>query len=140
MKRMIAVMLACIFTVQVYGVCFAMDDKGEGMQGKKKMEQTMEKRQAKHVEKMTKELNLTPEQKTKLEAILKENGDNMKAEMEKMKETHKTMQEAKDQKIKEILTPEQAQKFDKMKEENKAKMEKKMKKHGGKCDDDKDMK
>ena len=89
------------------------------------------------LDKLQKEIQ---EQKTKLEAILKENGDNMKAEMEKMKETHKTMQEAKDQKIKEILTPEQAQKFDKMKEENKAKMEKKMKKHGEKCDDDKDMK
>jgi len=109
--------------MQVYGLSFAMDDKMECKSDKKMMEE-----QAKHLEKMTKDLNLTPDQKSKVEVILKEKGDKMKAEMQKMQDDKKAIKDEADQKIKDILTPEQLQKFDKIQAEHKAKMEKKMKK------------
>lgn len=61
-----------------------------------------------HMERMAKELNLTEEQKPKVESLMKEQHEKMKALHD---ETH--------EKLKQLLTQEQASKLDKMKEERK---------------------
>jgi protein CpxP len=85
---------------------------------------TGEKMHTKRVESLTKKLGLSPEQKGSLEAILTEDAQAMKAEMEKMKSEMKARKEAQDAKIKAILTPEQAAKFDEIQKKNAEKMEK----------------
>jgi Spy/CpxP family protein refolding chaperone len=111
------------------GCCYGKCDKGD------KSEKWQEKR-SKH---LSKKLDLSTEQKTRLDAILKEDADAMKPEMEKRREARKAEmekiqaemkahQEALDAKIKDILTPEQSAKFEKMQQERAEKMEKKMKK------------
>jgi Spy/CpxP family protein refolding chaperone len=130
MKKLMTVLFGCMLAMQVYGFVYAMEG-GECCKGGSCMKdngQSMEKMHEKHLNKMTKDLNLTPEQKDKISAIMKEKGEKRKAEMEKMHENSKTEMEATDKSIKEVLTPEQAQKYDKMKAERAEKMEKKMKK------------
>ncbi|MCB4792113.1 MAG: hypothetical protein LHV68_09520 [Elusimicrobia bacterium] len=129
MRRLVAMVLACVFALQVYGLSYAMDC-GEGCKHcQKKVEKSMDK----HLAKMTKELSLTPEQKEKVGAILKEKSDKIKAEMQKMCDAKKAIKDESYQKIKEVLTPEQVQKFDEMKQKREEKMKKKMKK----CEEDK---
>ena len=128
MKRTTAMIFGCLLAMQVYGTVYATDGKECKQCDDKKMEKSMEKMQAKHLDKLAKELNLTPEQKDKISVIMKENGEKRKAEMQKMRENAKVEREAIDAKIKEVLTPEQAQKYDKMQADRKAKMEEKMKK------------
>jgi Spy/CpxP family protein refolding chaperone len=128
MKKTAAMLLGCIIALQVCGFVYASDDKECKKCEKKCMGQNTEKMQAKHLDKLTKELNLTPEQKDKISAIMKESGEKKKAEMQKMRENAKAEMEAKDKSIDAVLTPEQAQKFENMQAERKAKMEKKMKK------------
>ena len=70
---------------------------------------------ANKVERLTKNLDLTPEQKTKVEAIFKEQAEKFKAIHE---DTHKRLQE--------VLTKEQMTKMDEMK---KQRHEKWLKKH-----------
>jgi periplasmic protein CpxP/Spy len=83
------------------------------------------------VDKMSEQLNLTDAQKTKVEAILKEQGDKMKALRDdtslsredrgpKMRE----IMEDSSKKIKAVLTPEQQPKFDAMQKEMQDRMKK----------------
>jgi Spy/CpxP family protein refolding chaperone len=89
------------------------------------------------LDKMTKELNLTPEQKEKIEAIMKAKAEKNKAEMEKMRESMKAEMDATTAQIKEVLTPEQQVKFDKLQEEKKGKMCGHGKKHNREMKEDK---
>jgi len=73
-----------------------------------------EGRHANRVERLTKELNLTPEQKTKVEAIFKEQHEKFKAIHE---ETQKRLQE--------VLSKEQMTKMDDMKKQRHEKWQKK---------------
>jgi protein CpxP len=63
-----------------------------------------EYRHGKKMERMTKELNLNEEQKTKMDALFKE-----------QHEKYKTIHEETRTRLKEILTPEQMTKMDEMK-------------------------
>lgn len=125
MKRILMFVVAGMLTIQTQGLVFAMDDVDMG--GKKDIGQSMEKMQEKHLDKMTKDLDLTPEQREKVSAIMKENNEARKAEMQKRMEAAKA-RESTDAKIKAVLTPDQIQKFDAMRAERKEKMGKKMKK------------
>jgi len=116
MKRAVAILCAGILIVTAYGLMSAKDDKDAG------------KWQEKKIEKMSKDLNLTAEQKDKLAAIMKENDEKIKAEWQKCQEAVKVIREGKDQQIKAVLTPEQAQKYEKNQAERKEKKEKKEKK------------
>ncbi len=70
------------------------------------------------LERLNKELQLSPEQKTKMEAIFKEQHEKFQAIHE---ESHK--------RIKEVLTPEQLKKWEEMKEENMEKHKQMMEQH-----------
>jgi Spy/CpxP family protein refolding chaperone len=111
MKKVFALFFVGMLMVQGFGLAFA-DEKDQS------------KMHEKRIEKLTKELNLTADQKDKVSSILKESGEKIKAEMEKVREVIK---QDTDQKIKAVLTPEQAVKYDAQKAERRAKMEKKMK-------------
>ncbi len=119
MKRVIAMLMACVFAASVCTVAFAMEGGWEG-----KGKQSMEKMHEKHLEKMTKDLNLTVEQKDKISALMKNKSDKMMAEKKKMMDAEKIIRDDYNVKLKEVLTPEQATKHNKMMEERKAKMEK----------------
>lgn len=129
MKRAVSMLIAIVFAAQVGGPLFAGEQAGCKCCGKDgaqcRMEQRQGKMQEKRLERLTKELNLTPEQKDKVAAILKENGDKAKAEMQKTRETVNAMLQDTNKQIEAVLTPEQTQKFEKMQAERKAKMEKK---------------
>ncbi len=76
----------------------------------------------KRVEAMTKELDLTPEQQTKMKALFDEKAKENKAKRQEMKEKmaqKKAERESHDEKIKSILTPEQVKKYEAKKEEMK---------------------
>ena len=133
MKKVTAMLVASLFAMQICGVALASDDKGSCEKwAQKKSEKMMEK----HLNKMSKSLNLTPEQKEKVSAIMKERAEKHKAEIQKAQDSMKAVRDESDQKIREVLTPEQAQKFDKQIQDRNEKMDKKMKKH----QDDNDMK
>jgi periplasmic protein CpxP/Spy len=70
---------------------------------------------ANRVERLTKELNLTPEQKTKVEAIFKAQQEKFKVIHE---ETHKRLQE--------VLTKEQMSEMDDMKKQRREKWKNKL--------------
>jgi Spy/CpxP family protein refolding chaperone len=89
---------------------------------------SIEERVDKKMEKMTKNLDLTPEQQTAIRAILQqkfEEGQKVHEEVrEKMKALHDTTQSA----IQAELTPEQKEKYEAQKKEWEEKWEKKDKK------------
>jgi len=120
MKKLIPIALAGAIAMLIGAAAFA-DDMGMG----KMTEEKMMKKQTEKVEMMTKTLSLTPDQKDKVAAILKANGEQKKAMMMKMEADEKTMKEAQDTQIKAILTPDQQAKFDKMVADQKAKWQKK---------------
>jgi periplasmic protein CpxP/Spy len=71
--------------------------------------------------KMAEELKLTAEQKTKVEAVLKEQGEKMRgmkdATPEERRAKGKALREETTKKMKEILTPEQYEKWLKLREQ-----------------------
>ena len=69
------------------------------------------------LEHMTEKLQLTEAQQTQLKVILDKNAAQRKA----MREAMRSMREAANNDVREILNPEQQQKFDKMREQRKAK-------------------
>jgi len=88
MKKAVAMLCAGMLVVLAFGLVFANEDKDAG------------KWQEKKIEKMSKNLNLTAEQKDKLSAIMKENGEKIKAEWQKCQEAVKVIREGEDQQIK----------------------------------------
>ncbi len=73
------------------------------------------------LDKMAEELKLTAEQKTKVEAVLKEQGEKMRgmkdATPEERRAKAKALREDTTKKMKEILTPEQYEKWLKLREQ-----------------------
>lgn len=88
--------------------------------GEKKMEMKHEKK----MDHMEEELDLTDDQRTKMEAIhskYKPQMDANKKEMDKLREERKKINEAKKAEMKAILTPEQLKKMEELKKEHKKK-------------------
>lgn len=127
MKKALIMAFALVFASQT-GVLFA-GDKGDKAGCKMCAKDGVEcsprhhkaKWQEKRLERMTKQLGLTPEQKEKISAIFKENDDKIAAEAQKTKETVKTIMQDTDKQVTAALTPGQAKKYVEMKEERKAK-------------------
>jgi Spy/CpxP family protein refolding chaperone len=90
-----------------------------------KKDQWEQKKKGNRIDKMAEELNLTPEQKDKISAIMKDSDEQIKAQMQKARDNVKAIWDDSNQKIKGTLTPEQVQKFDKMEKERQEKMPKK---------------
>lgn len=121
MKKFVAVLVALLFVTSA-GLALA-----EGMKCECKMDKTG-KGQDKRVERLAKELKLTEDQKAKVTAILKEDEPQMKALQDKMMADQKAIRDASDQKIKAVLTPDQAKQYDQIKEKHQKKMDKECKK------------
>ena len=129
MRKKMMLVIGCLMAMQAFGVVYAanenmpMGDKPQ-MAEKKPMDMDkMEKMKMKHLDKMTKDLTLSADQKDKVWAI-------MKADMsdpEMMKMSKKDMMAAEDTKIMAVLTPEQTEKYKKMQMEHKTAWEKKKK-------------
>lgn len=111
MKRTVAMLFAGLLLVQ--SSAFAADAEQKELGGF----------QEKRVEKLAKDLSLSPDQKQKVSAIFSQTANEIKAELAKIK----SIKDAADQKMKEALSPEQYQKYEKMKAERKSQMKKKMK-------------
>lgn len=101
----------------------AQEKKGEGKGKGPSAEERMKR--------MAEALNLTDEQKAKIEPILKEEGEKLRAIFQDQnasrEEKGKKMQEARKDisaKMKAVLTPEQAEKFEKLQSEMAAKRKK----------------
>jgi len=122
MKRAVTMALACIFAVQVWGPVHAADDAA------KRAQQPDGKLQENLSDRLTRELNLTPEQKEQVVAILKDYREKAKAEREKMSASVKALREQADQKIVAILIPKQARKYEDLMPERRKKIEMQMKK------------
>ncbi|MDD5491582.1 MAG: hypothetical protein PHV60_02740 [bacterium] len=122
MKKLLAVIIVGIFVLGS-GLAVAkeapVDNPGVPDQ---KMGQQREDWQAKRLERLSKELNLTAEQKEKVAGIFKESDAKIKAVMEKAKEDLNTIRDTGGKQIMAILTPEQARKFDEMNAERQKKM------------------
>lgn len=122
MKKLLAVMIVGLFVLGS-GLALAKEMKKEcPVAPDKKVEQKKEDWQAKRLDRMAKELNLTAEQKEKIAAIFKENDIKVKTVMDKAKKDMNAIRDTNEKQIKAVLTPEQAKKHDEMK----AGMQKKM--------------
>ncbi len=122
-----------IFLTLALGIATITFAQQSGMEkpGKMDPEQRkaeMQKRQQEHLDKMSKDLNLSSEQVKKVKALQDKQISEMQANMEKNKEARKAKmaemqkkREAHDAEMKKILTPEQYQKWD---ADRKVKMEK----------------
>lgn len=120
MKRTISMFLALVFTASVCSIAIADEgwgDKDKGM--------SMEQMHKKKLDKMTTDLNLTPDQQTKIADIMKVSGEKMQAAKKRKEEEMKAMKDDYNSQVKAVLTPDQATKYDAMMAEHKASMEKK---------------
>ena len=96
-----------------------------------KMHQHMEEREGKHLDAMTKKLNLTPEQQTTVKAALNDQKSKMEALRKESGEKMKAVHEETKQKINAVLTDDQKKKYAAMEAEMKEKMEQRWKEHKG---------
>jgi Spy/CpxP family protein refolding chaperone len=92
----------------------------------KKMQEMMEKHETERLDKMTKELNLTADQKTSIKKAMDDKRDKMMALHKEMDEKHKAVWDDENKAIEAVLTPDQKAKYAEMK----AKREKDHKGHG----------
>jgi hypothetical protein len=129
MKKIIPMLLAGAMVMSVCGAMFAddMDYHKSAKDSNTTMDQKMAKMQADKLDKLTKELALTPDQKSKVSDILRATGDQKKAIVTKMEADVKDLRDSEDTQIKATLTADQQVKYDKMMMEHQAKMEKKLK-------------
>lgn len=121
MKKIAAILTICTLSAMT----FAQEkQKGERVSPEKKHEMKMEK--------MESELNLTPEQKQKIEAIEEKYAPIQKEQKIKQEALRSEMKETKTQKreeIKALLTPEQLKLMEEKKENKKEQMKEHKKKH-----------
>ncbi len=130
-KKSIIFMLVSLFVVSI-----SAQEQG------KRQKMTAEERATKQTEMMTKQLTLTADQQTKIQAINLKYAQQMDANMQKAKENEvkdreamkaqmKTQMDAKDAEMKQVLTSDQYKQWEEKKQEMKGKMDKKMngKKH-----------
>lgn len=106
--------------VLVCGPALRAQDKAGKREGRPpagEREQMMKAR----LDKMAEELKLNSEQKTKVEALMKEQGEKMRglrdATPEERREKGRTLRQEMDKKMKEILTSEQYEKWQKTRQE-----------------------
>jgi periplasmic protein CpxP/Spy len=123
--------LAAAVVLASGGMAMAQDQKAP--EGKKKGFMTPEQR----IERMSTELNLTADQKTKLTSLFEEQNKKMRElredsnlSQEQRREKMQAFRTENDKKMKEILTPEQYTKWEKQREQMKGK-------GGGKADGEK---
>lgn len=119
MKRLISISMAMVFGIA--STAFAQQEM--------KPEQ-MEKNFKNHIEELTKDLSLSPDQVKKMEAINAEAMKTLKVDIEKAKELRekiKTTQADRQTKIDNILTKEQQEKFKTIQNERQAERQAKMK-------------
>ena len=98
-----------LFTVAIASVNMMAQEPQDGNAPKR----TPEERAAKMTERMTKELVLTPDQQTKMKALILKHEQDREARMQE----EKARMDKKDTEIKAILTPEQYLKFQQKKNE-----------------------
>lgn len=111
MKKIVALSVLAVFFIAP--MTFAQ-------KGKVKSEEKKEQR----LDRMDEELDLSDDQRKKMEAIhakYKHQEDANKAAMEKLREERKKIKEAKKSEMKTVLTPEQAKKMEDMHQERKEK-------------------
>jgi len=88
---------------------------GEGKKNwenrKKQLEEKRKEMQKKRLERLAKELNLTEEQKKEIEKILEDGWNQIKAERKKFREKVKSIREATDKKVENLLNEEQKKKY-----------------------------
>ncbi|MDD5259697.1 MAG: Spy/CpxP family protein refolding chaperone [bacterium] len=114
MKKLLAIMIVGIFMLGS-GLVLAKDMECQcKCQGppNKEMGQMQEDWEARRLDRMAKELNLTADQKAKIGAI-----------MDKTKEDMAAVRDASEKKVKAVLTPDQAKKLDEMKAEMRKRMD-----------------
>lgn len=119
MKRLISISMAMVFGIA--STAFAQQEI--------KPEQ-MEKNFKNHIEELTKDLSLSPEQVKKMEAINAEAMKTLKVDIEKAKELrekNKSTQAERQTKIDNILTKDQQEKFKTIQNERQAERQAKMK-------------
>ncbi|MHB9156316.1 MAG: Spy/CpxP family protein refolding chaperone [Endomicrobiales bacterium] len=130
MRKSVVTVLAGLFAVLASNPLYAGNGKAQCTPGDKACKvQPAGTGQERKLETMSQALDLTPEQKEKVAAIMKESGEKAREEMKKSRESVKAIRTDSEQKIREVLTPEQAQKYGQLKAERTAKREKK--KHRG---------
>lgn len=129
MKKIFLTLALGIATVS-FAQQAGMEKSGKMDPEKRKAE--MQKRQQEHLDRMTKDLNLSQEQMKKVKALQDKEMLEMQSNMEKNQTERqakmaemKKKKEAHDAELKKILTPDQYQKWD---AEKKAKMEKRKEK------------
>lgn len=102
---------------------FFKGEKGQAEEMKDKMHDEF-------VEKLQKGLDLTKEQKAKVDEILKEGWEEMKEKKDKLKEDYQVMRDKTNEKIRELLDEKQKIKFGEILEKMKEKLvPEKLKKH-----------
>jgi Spy/CpxP family protein refolding chaperone len=113
-------LLACSTIAMAQDASANKDAKKGGKGGRMSIEQQMEK--------MTKDLSLTDEQKPKVEAVLKDSAKKRQEifadtsmDRQQMREKMRPIMEEQNKKLKEILTPDQMEKYTKMQDEMKKK-------------------
>lgn len=134
MKKYFWLLMACVMlNVPAYIIAEPKDvDDSISQERVQKMESKREKSHKKRLERLEKELGLTPEQKEKISKILHDNWTKTKEEMKKMREVVKKIRQETDKQIEKLLTQEQVEKFRKMSQEMAERRKKRSKKH---CDE-----
>ena len=94
------------------------------------MREKMKPRMDKMLERLTEKLNLNADQKTKIEQIMKDSGEQIRREMDAMKGRAKDIRAKTDTEIEKVLTAEQKKKYQELKKEMGKKFNKKMMRRG----------
>jgi len=112
MKKIVALSVLAVFFI------VPMSFAQKGKEGKISNEVKKEKK----LDRMDEELDLSDDQRKKIEAIhakYKPKEEANKKEMEKLREERKKIKDAKKSEMKAVLTPEQAKKMEELKKEHK---------------------
>lgn len=131
MSKSIKVTVPCLAVVILFGGSLAARAQDTGtQQSNAQAEAQTQMHQGQHasrLETLSKELNLTDEQKTKLKPILEDAGKQMRGvrddtslTQDQKRDKMKQLRESTDSQINGILTPEQQKKFEDLKAQEKA--------------------
>lgn len=121
-----------IAAVLMIGITSFAQEKPFGEKGPKMERLSPEERNAKHLQKLTSELNLSASQQTEVGKILSEQSAKKyfkknlsQTEIDQLKNEKKNDLKESEAKIKTVLTPEQLKKYDELKTQKKEEMIKK---------------
>lgn len=106
-------------------ICAGMVFSAQAQEKKPESKKTPEEKAEMLTKKMTKELELTSEQQTKVSKVNLESAkemDALKKELQAIKEKKKALKEKRDTDLKSILTPEQHQKYKELQAERRENM------------------